>query len=860
MKKIGWFFRLSNEQQSSARLQRIAGVIGIVLLGTLTGAAVAQAPAGSGVIATTVAQPVVPDGYSIHQTIDLGGHMTGIDGSGAMYNTMVNMHSGPRVLNQTVEMRALPGKKGNLFDVLSINSSGYGGDSTNFTRMNASKGKLWDLSGLFRRDRQYFDYDLLGNPNITTGLSIPIGASNAPTGSLAWPQVQQSPVMFNTVRRMTDTNLTLFPLAAFTVRFGYSHSTMEGPTLSPSYAIMKYDALLQQYQRNGNDNYSAALDWKPVIGTKVTIEQEINKYKADSYFTLDPNGYLAQESDGTKVYLGNWDSQTPYGISACNTTSMGSGYTSPSNYTILSPNPNGGLPIINPACAVVTSYMRTQPTRTVLPTTMVRLQSNTIKNFAINGDFRYTLGTMDLSHYYENAQGLSGAIRSIIYSGGFAKAHRAVLSGDLGFVYQATDRLSLSDQISFSSVKEPGYSIVPIADTLSTPGAPNQTINYGGTLTAGHAQALPHGINGTMLSNYYGQRIVTNDLTAAFDVSSRARMSLTYRYGTRVIGQGVPHTGELEETDPVSGELTINQTGGIFNVALRPASNWDVNGTVEILYDDNALTPIGARQTKQYRMHTAYRAKSWATFNAAFTDRERHNNTNNAQEVVAAGTPYEGPIQHEDYSRVFSVGANLIPSEHYGLNLNYAYSDVYTASNICYNNGATATLPGAVATASSLPCPGIYARGSTTVLASWFARDFMDAPTNSATAALMLSPNAAVHANLGYRISDVNGTRFFNDARDVNGSLVSRYQSPFINFAWTSRPGLTWKAEYNYYGYAEGGPSGSQYCSTSTTMTSAVVPCTSLPYPTGQTEPTSGLTADRVFHANNVTLGLHYEF
>jgi hypothetical protein len=860
MKKIGWIFRLSNEQPSSAMIRCIAGGIGIAVLGTLTGIAVAQTPATGASIATPATQTVVPDGYSIHQTVDMGGHMTGIDGSGAMYNTMVNMHSGPRVLNQTAEMRALPGQKGKLFDILTANSSGYGGDPTNFTRLNASKGKLWDFSGLFRRDRQYFDYDLLGNPNITTGQSIPVGPSNAATSRLAWPQVQHSPVMFNTVRRMTDVNLTLFPLAAWTVRFGYSHSTMEGPTLSPAYTIMKYDGLLQQYQRNGNDNYSAALDWKPVNGTKLTIEQEINKYKADSFFTLDPNGFMVQEADGTPAYLGNWDSQTAYGIAACNTASMGTGYTSSSNYTILSTNPNGGKPIINPACAVVTSYMRTQPTRTLLPTTMVRLQSNSIQNLAINADLRYTLGTMDLSHYYENAQGLSGAIRSIIYSGGYAKAHRAVLTGDLGVVWQATNRFSLADQISFSNVKEPGYSIVPIAATLSTPAAPNQTINYTGALTAGTAQALPHGINGTMLSNYYGQRFFTNDLTAAFDVSARARMSLTYRFGNRVIGQGVPHTGELEETDPVSGELTIVQTGGIFNAAFRPASNWDINGTVEVIYDDNTLTPIGPRQTKQYRMHTIYRAKSWATINGAFTDRERHDNTNNAQEVVAAGTVYQGPINHEDHSRVFSVGADLMPNEHYGINVNYAYTDVYSSTNVCYNNGATATLPGAVESASAKTCPGIYARGSTTQLADWFGRDFMDAPTQSGSVALALSPNAKIHTNLGYRISDVNGTRFFSDAREVNGSLVSRYQSPFVNLAWTSRPGLTWKAEYNYFGYGEGGPSGSQYCTTSTSTTTVPVLCSSLAYPTGLTEPTSGLTAARVFHANNVTLGLHYEF
>ena len=108
----------------------------------------------------------------------------------------------------------------------------------------------------------------------------------------------------------------------------------------------------------------------------------------------------------------------------------------------------------------------------------------------------------------------------------------------------------------------------------------------------------------------------------------------------------------------------------------------------------------------------------------------------------------------------------------------------------------------------------------------------------------------------------MNGTRFFNDARDVNGSLVSKYQTPFVNLAWTIHPGLIWNAEYNYFGYGEGGPSGSQYCSTSTSATAVPALCSTFAptYLTGLTEPTSGLTAPRTFHANNVTFSLHYAF
>ena len=121
-----------------------------------------------------------------------------------MYDTLVNLQSGPRVLGETFEMRALPGNKNPLVDTLSAVGSGFGGDPYNFARITLSKGKIYEFSGLFRRDRQYFDYDLLGNPNIPSGQSIP-SAPAAPTGSLAWPQIDESPFLFNTVRRMTDT-------------------------------------------------------------------------------------------------------------------------------------------------------------------------------------------------------------------------------------------------------------------------------------------------------------------------------------------------------------------------------------------------------------------------------------------------------------------------------------------------------------------------------------------------------------------------------------------------------------------------------------------------------------------------------
>jgi len=893
MKKAGWSFRLFNQQPSTAGVQRICAVFAGAIL--LSGIAAAQLPAPS-------APAAVPQGYASHETVDVGGHITNLSGSGAMYDTLVNIQSGPRLLGATFEMRALPGKTHTLADTLHAIASGLGGDPYNFAKLDFAKGRIYEFSGTFRRDRQYFDYDLLGNPNINAGQSIPIGLSTTSTTSVHWPQVNQSPVMFNTVRRMTDTSLTLYPLSKVTYHIGYSQNIFQGPSLLPSYNIAKYNALLSEFQRNSTDFFTGGVDWKPVQRTTLSFEEEITHFKTGSYFTLNPNGFLVQEANGTPAYLGNWDSQTAYGIAGCNTASMGGppAYTNGTTYTILTANP-GGLPIINPACDVVTSYSRTQPTRIITPTEIVRFQSSSIKNVTMNGDFRYTSANMNLPNYNENFQGLDGAARSITYTA-LASAKRAVVSGDYGFVWQAMKTFSLSDQIDYSDVHQPGTATFTGVTTLSTAGNPNETINYTPltqTVAANNTSTISGASNVNQpLPNYFGQKILTNNLTGSWDVTSRATLSLTYRYRTHMIAQGFPDnapipvgvggpdcSGSATGVTCTGGTVTINENGGIFNVALRPAKHLDVNGTVEALYDDNAFTPVGPRQTRHYRVHSLYKPKPWATFSAAFNDLERHNNTNNNQATVAlfvppsplpapngtasSGTPYDGPLNHVDHSRVASFGAVIAPNEHYGFDFDYAYSDVYTATNICYLNGATATLPGAVQSATSTVCPYTYGRGATGVteangsaLEDWVARDFMDAPTQYLSAALHYSPIEKVRTNLGYHISDVNGSRFFNDARDVNGSLVSKYQSPFANLAWTIHAGLIFKAEYNYYGYGEGGPSGSQYCSTSTSATAVPALCSSFAptYLTGVTEPSSGLTAPRNFHANNVTISMHYEF
>ena len=454
--------------------------------------------------------------------------------------------------------------------------------------------------------------------------------------------------------------------------------------------------------------------------------------------------------------------------------------------TILYPNPNGGPPIVDPACNVLSSYYRSQPTRVIFPTEILRFQSSSIKNVSMNGDVRYTNANMNLPSYFDQFQGLAGANRSISYTA-FAYARREVMAADYGIVLELSKSVSIEDQINYSNARQPGSSEFTSGTTMSVPKTPGEeTINYTGltktAAAAGSSSFEGSSAIGADLPAYFGQRFTTNNATVTWAATPRSSFSFTWRYQDHLIsegqgtGPGTDHNVPIPADNTTSGEVTIHENGGIFNAALRPAANWDINGSFEALYNDNAFTPMGFRQLRHYRLHTIYRPRTWVTVSGAFNDLERHNNTNNNQSFPGNTAPYFGPLDHVDYSRVVSFGAELFPNDRYGADLNYSHNDVYMADNVCFQ-GAASKMPGGgvypgAANASGQLCGAVSAgHGSNNVL--FLGRDFEDAPTQFGSASFQYAPNKKLHSNLGYRVTSVNGSRFFSDAADVNGSLVS---------------------------------------------------------------------------------------
>ncbi len=302
------------------------------------------------------------------------------------------------------------------------------------------------------------------------------------------------------------------------------------------------------------------------------------------------------------------------------------------------PQTPGGLPVIDPACAVVSSYQRFQPTRILTPTETFRLQSTSIRNVSMNGNVRYTSANMNMPNYQEFFNGLThvtsgtaGALRSIAYQGN-ATAKRKVFAADYGLTWQAGKEVQRGRADQFLERSTAGNSRPYERDGSCHDRRANQTITYAGRLAAG----TPPGFEGTPAvgsapatnAGYFGQKLVTNNLTGTWDVSDRATVSLTYRYQMHSIAEGGSvHGGAVVEcTDPVPGSLvaecgttTIHENTGILGAAYRPTNNWEINGSVEIGSYDNVFTAVAPRQLQHYRVHTIFRPKTGRRSRAPIT-------------------------------------------------------------------------------------------------------------------------------------------------------------------------------------------------------------------------------------------------
>jgi hypothetical protein len=521
--------------------------------------------------------------YKIHNEIEVGGHIAPYGGSGETYATMVNLHSGPRFLSESTEMHAVKGAKPLLFDSLSSNSFGYGGDPYSATFLNFEKGRDYDFVGSFRRGRSYVDYDLLANP------LIPSGVGNVP--------YLTSPHLFNTVRKMLDTLLIFAPLSPVSLRVGFSQNNSEGPSLSSVH--FGAEALLGQNWNIQTQNWTLGIDVKLPRNTSASYDHIMTLYREFTTWNLDmlnntlPNGVAVS---GGIDFVPKW------------------------NDPCASPLLPGGA--FNPACSGFTAYSRQAPTHLFTPTEEFRFHSAAIPRLEMNGRFVYSGSTSTLNNFNETFVGNETRIKLLeSVETGSARIRRVNVSGDYAVEWQVAKRFSVSNVVNYQYWRIPGTNSYI-------------TVNYTGTSML--ATPTPPASAPAAVPDYQwlNQKWTSDTVLGTWDTFSRANFSLGYRYRTRTI------------TDSGGDVIPIHENWLLFGSVLQPAATWRVNLNFESMYADNSFTRISPRQLQHVIVRSNWKPQKWMTFtgtvnifesrdNVQFVNYLQHNRNYSVGAVIA---------------------------------------------------------------------------------------------------------------------------------------------------------------------------------------------------------------------------------
>jgi hypothetical protein len=690
---------------------------------------------------------VTSGGYLVHSSVDFGIRANDVTGSENMYDTLVNQQTGFRIFDQTLSMHAVD-HQGMLFDDLAINSFGWGGDPNNALRMRADKNKWYNFQASFRRDQSFSDYDLLANPL-------------NPSTSTPTIQEQNSPHLFDTVRRMSDIDLTLLPQSRVSFRLGFSRNNMTGPSYSSIHEGT--DALLFQDWNTTMDSYRFGVDWRILPRTVLSYDQFFNYYKGDTDYQLAAFA-PALLSTGTPVELGlsiDTVNKEPCAGAPAGTPLIVAGVLTNNN------------------CSAYFNYARNQRIRTSTPTERIRLRSNYFQRLDLVGSFSYSSADMN-TPLDESFAGLITRTHTLAFTGtGTASANRISDVLDLEATLRLTQHLRLIEKFYFWAYRIPQNGNLTETDYDCTGTC---------TLLTSLSATTPTTTPIVALSSF-NQSWKRNQTELAWDVSKKVGARIGYRYGDRDFNHF---------NDYLPGDL--DHFVGLEKTALlgfwaRPTHTLRLNFDLEHTNYNSVFVRMSPRKEARYRFQTTYTPRPWAVLGGSINILKQSN--------ADIETQYVGHNQN------YGLTASLAPRERFGLDLAYNFNSVIQNALICFNDTPpTGVILPFVAGAANNDCAGNDTSNNL------LANSYYTNHTNFGMTTLRFKPEKRVTANLGYSITSVEGSvPQFNILQPL-GTLQYKYSQPVANLSVDLGHRLAWNLGWNYYQYNEGsfvGPTAPRY-------------------------------------------------
>jgi hypothetical protein len=749
--------------------------------------------------------------YNIQQSIEAGYRSNWINGNTNTYDTFVNLGSGIRLFDYTLSMRSLD-HKGFLFDDLNFSNFGYGGDPNDVTRLRIGKNKWYDFRLLFRRDKNFWDYNLFANP-LNPAISTPAVG------------IATSPHAMDLVRRMQDYNLTLLPQSRVRLRLGFSHNRDDGPGLFTTDGGT-ISAFNETYSYTTN-SYRAGVDFRVLPKTTISYDQFLSYYKQDNVVTDQPQNSGFQLANGTPVDLGIiWSTVGPVEILPC---------AAP-----IAAAPN----IVNPNCNGYLSYSQAGRPRNFMPTERLRFQSDYFKNFETSGSLGYSTANNSVPDFneivndYTSRSGTRGST-----AGGPADAKRVSVNADWSGVYSVTDKFRILDSFRYDNWRTPGLwdtaetnifgQMQPGLVGLAQPQAVFTAATFLSLCPAPYAAATcpkhtatssADSVNGPT-SSFLGQNIRSNTFELQYDFNKRLTGRIGYEYTDRTIADfsatflsaetyfpgGIGGTAAndffaargdcaapsacTETVDPVTGQLIsltfsgasadndtsrnitdIHEKTLVAGITARPMDSLHITGNFQFGSNDYSFTRISPRQVQSYRVQANYKPRAWIDLDGALDIHENRDNVATVNDI--------------EHGRSYSLVTTFLPNSKLSFDLGYTYTDIYNQAQICYYQNANGPPP-----LTQCPASLGYAPPAMQGLGSYSSKQHF------LYGDIIWKPAKRITTSIGYAGTFVGGNTLAIDPLQVPGTLAFTYQKPYVRAIFDLYKNLSYRMTWNYYGY-----------------------------------------------------------
>jgi hypothetical protein len=710
-------------------------------------------------------------GYEVKQAAEFGGRVSDFTGSQAMWDTLVNLGTGPRLMEYTLDMRS-PTHTGKLFDDFSFSNFGYGGEPLDVSRVRFSKGSAYTFNGSFRRDQNIFDYDLFANPL-------------NPTNSVPNIPVLNSPHEFLLTRRMSDANLGIFPVGQVRFKLGWSRVVNEGTSFSTVHEGTEQQLL--QPTLNTTDNFSFGVSFRFIPRTAINFDQFFTHYKGDTSATL---------------------ASTPFTLAGGIPVDLGLPFNTVAGQPCAAPLLAGGL--ANPTCNGAFSYSRVSKIRNNYPTEQLSFQSNYFKRLDMSGRFSYSSADADNPGFSEVFNGLISRNRERMSNmTGFSNAQRISTSADYGVTLRVTDRLHLVDTFRFDNFRIPtGWNYLTnnlVGATLLSPANVFSPATCPPPFTAAtcpqhNASSGPDVINDA-LNQFLKQASTINTFEVEYQFTPRMSAYIGYRFERRditdnnqdlqiqtffpgptaalanrgvCVGQPLASNGTctVAVPDAEADSVRINAQSALFGFSARPSNKLRFSFDMEQYYADNAFTRISPRHWQRYKGRLNAKITEWWNFGTAINIRENRNNT--------------ADIGNKQHNRSYAFNSVFAPADSkWGLDLSYDYNDIFSQTNICF---VATPVP-----AGSLSCGTPFLSGISV---------YSEA-SHTGAGSIYLKPVKRVTTAVGYTVTSSNGNTLILNPIAPTGPLAFNYHLPTASLVVQMAKNVAFKGGWNYYDYNE---------------------------------------------------------